>query len=63
MVEGDRESNVLHKKLILDLESEGERESMRKKEETKEGRKKGVRSRNLTYVYQATVVLTGLIAK
>lgn len=40
MVEGDRESNVLHKKLILDLESEGERVNA-EKEETKEGRKKG----------------------
>lgn len=65
MVEGDRESNVLHKKLILDLESEGERVNAEKgrNERRKGERKEGVRSRNLTYVYQAAVVLTGLIAK
>lgn len=43
VVEGDRESNVLHKKLILDLKSEGERVDAEKgrNERKKEGRKEG----------------------
>lgn len=43
MVERDRESNVLYKKLILDLKSEGERESRcgKRKKRKQEGRKVG----------------------